>query len=277
LALATSGLRHSWKDSQRAPDCLPRARAARNAGRRRRHRRTTDEPFDPVLRLTGDATALRWTVWFIVAAWGALLWTNRFWLRGVLPDSFLAAKLCGFLLKTLFAFQACRFFVEVRRNGALELLLCTPLRNADLARAQWRALCRVFLCPLSVFLVLSWTTFAFPLHPAPIGFRAPPPEGLSDFRSGFLGAFFLSFGLAADVLATGWVGMWLALTVRKPGLAPALTILAVLILPAMLGPFDLVADMVFISWGTTRFQEESRRVAPTDLSTSDAAAFASSG
>ena len=59
---------------------------------------------------------------------------------------------------------------------------------------------------------------------------------------------------------------------RKPGLAPALTILAVLILPAMLVHFDLVADMFFISWGTTRLQEDFRRLADTTLSQSEAPA-----
>jgi ABC-type transport system involved in multi-copper enzyme maturation permease subunit len=271
LALAGSGLRHLWKDSCTAPNYSLHRPRARRRNRPRHHRpRTTAESFDPMLRLIGNATLVRRTVWLIVVAWGALLCANRFWLRGVLPDSFLPAKICGFLLKALLAFQACRFFVETRRNGALELLLCTPLRNADLIRAQWRALLRVFLWPLAVFLVLSWTTVAFPLDRTPLGFRAAPLDGLLDFRTGFLGAFFLGFRLVADVSAAGWVGMWLALTLRNPGLAPALTILDVLILPAVLGPFDLVADMVFISWGTTRFQEEFRWVVATRLSRADA-------
>jgi hypothetical protein len=71
-------------------------------------------------------------------------------------------------------------------------------------------------------------------------------------------------------LAAGWFGMWLALTVRKPGLAPGITILAVLILPAMLSDFDLAADMFFISWGTTRLQEDFRRLADTTLPQSEA-------
>jgi hypothetical protein len=34
----------------------------------------------------------------------------------------------------------------------------------------------------------------------------------------------------------------------------------VLVLPAVLLDFDLVADMLFISWGTTRLQEDFRRI-----------------
>jgi hypothetical protein len=77
-------------------------------------------------------------------------------------------------------------------------------------------------------------------------------------ESGFLGVFFLTIGLFADILAAGWFGMWLALTMKKPVLAPPLTILFVLILPACLYRLDLVADMLFVSWGTTQLQRDFR-------------------
>ena len=266
LALAGAGLRRSWRISALGPGRSARRLPLSGSDRRANRRRpSAAEPFDPMLRLVGDPALLRCAVWLVVIAWGALLCAGRFWPRHAPPD-LLAATVCAFLLKTLVAFQACRFFVEARRSGALELLLCTPLRNADLIRAQWRALLRIFLWPLIVFLVLFWIAVASaPGHPRSV-FLAPVPNALSPLRSGFLGACFLTIGLAADILATGWFGMWLALTVRKPGLAPALTILAVLILPALLFRFDLVADMLFISWGTTRFRGEFRWLAATYLS-----------
>jgi hypothetical protein len=216
-----------------------------------------DETFDPMLRLVGRMPFLRSTVWMIVLGWAAVVCINRFWVIPPLRDLF-AAKICAFLLKTLVAFQACRFFVEARRSGALELLFCTPLRNADIISAQWRALLRVFLWPLAIFLLLSWANVVY-LSDLPAAFpRRPSLDDLANFKPGYLGACFLSIGLAADVLALGWFGMWLALRLNKPGLAPALTIAAVLIAPAPLSYFDLVADMLFISWGTTRFREEIR-------------------
>ena len=145
---------------------------------------------------------------------------------------------------------------KTRRNGALELLLCTPLRSEDLITAQWRFLRRVFLWPVVLFLLLSWSTIIFGTsssHPGTLTSR-----GSSDLESGVNNALFLSAGLGADTLAAGWFGMWLALTGRKPGLAPVLTILAVLILPTFLYRFDLVADMLFVSWGTTRLREDFR-------------------
>ena len=40
--------------------------------------------------------------------------------------------------------------------------------------------------------------------------------------------------MIADCYALGAFGMWLALTLKKPALAPALTILFVLLLPSVL-------------------------------------------
>ena len=77
-------------------------------------------------------------------------------------------------------------------------------------------------------------------------------------ETGFLGVFFLTVSLFADILAVGWFGMWLALTMKRPVLAPALTILFVLVFPSCLYRLDLVADMLFVSWGTTQLQQDFR-------------------
>jgi len=232
------------------------AQPSRAAASRPRRRRAQTLPLDPVVCLTGDGAILRWMVWAIVAGWALVVCDGRLW-----PSKpFLAypgARTFAFLLKLLVAFQACRFFVETRRNGSLELLLCTPLRNADLISAQWRALRRIFLWPLVVFLLLRVASVICPSSSAQFNFSAPPATGRL-MKSGFLGVFFLTIGLFADILAAGWFGMWLALTMKKPVLAPPLTILFVLILPACLYRLDLVADMLFVSWGTTQLQRDFR-------------------
>jgi len=46
------------------------------------------------------------------------------------------------------ASQACRFFVEARRSGLIELLLASPVSERDLIRGQWRALMRMFGLPV---------------------------------------------------------------------------------------------------------------------------------
>ena len=50
------------------------------------------------------------------------------------------------------ASQACRFLVEARRSGLLELLLVTPLENGRIIQGQWRAMLRLFGLPVALLL-----------------------------------------------------------------------------------------------------------------------------
>ena len=50
------------------------------------------------------------------------------------------------------ASQACRFFVEARRSGLLELLLATPLSERQIVAGQWQALLRMFGLPVLLLL-----------------------------------------------------------------------------------------------------------------------------
>ncbi len=50
------------------------------------------------------------------------------------------------------ASQACRFFVEARRSGLLELLLATPLSERQIVAGQWQALRRMFGLPVLLLL-----------------------------------------------------------------------------------------------------------------------------
>jgi hypothetical protein len=243
----------AWRPGSRFG--LP-ARPSRVGGEGRRRRRARAFSLDPVLRLTGSAALLRWAAWAIVAGWAVVVCDGRLW-TSPLSLGQLGAKPVAFLLKTLVAFQACRFFVETRRNGALELLLCSPLSNTELINAQWRALRRVFLWPLVVFLLLRVFTVVSPTPAALFGLRGLPSVGALT-EEGFLGIVFFTISLFADILAVGWFGMWLALTLKRPVLAPALVILFVLVLPSCLYRLDLVADMLFVSWGTTQLQRDFR-------------------
>ena len=75
------------------------------------------------------------------------------------------------------ASQACRFFVEARRSGFIELLLASPITERELVRGQWRALARMFGVPVlmlvGIFAVgaalsqVSWQTItsSFPATP----------------------------------------------------------------------------------------------------------------
>jgi ABC-type transport system involved in multi-copper enzyme maturation permease subunit len=52
------------------------------------------------------------------------------------------------------ASQACRFFIQARRSGLLELLLVTPIDDRQLIRGQWRAILRQFGLPIFLLTAL---------------------------------------------------------------------------------------------------------------------------
>jgi hypothetical protein len=217
-------------------------------------------PINPILWLIGDEPAIRNTVWLIVFIWGMIivalssqdpaqsLWT-----------AFVGTLFLGFLLKVMVASQACRFFVESRKNGSLEMLLRTPLRNRDIIRGQWLSLKRLFLWPLIVLALLNLVPIAFLVYQA---FTGPGlSEALHSVPSAMasLGAScWLTFVLVADVFTVGWVGMWLGLSAKKPDLAPFWTILFVLILPLIVCPVALLVDVFLIIWASSNLQTEIR-------------------
>lgn len=264
VVLACRVLPQRWRDTGKVADA-PSPRSVSPHGRwgaeRKRRELRGQISFDRVGGvLLGEAPVLRWIVWGAVAAWSLTLLMN--W--GNPNEAILAyggTKLFAFVLKLLVAFQACRFFSESRSSGLLELLLCTPLQNSDLIRAQWRKLRRLFLWPSMVLILMAVVSNGFvgrSVLPVPWAWQAL--FGGSQFEPSFGKISWLAITLAADALAVGWCGMYLALTLRKSILAPALTIIFVLILPSLLSWLDLVADILFISWATTRLQEDFRQI-----------------
>lgn len=217
-------------------------------------------PINPILWLIGDEPVMRRIVWIIVISWGTVLVI----LSSQQPaESLVTAnvgtKILGFLLKMMVASQACRFFVESRRNGALEMLLCTPLRNRDIVRGQWLSLKRIFLWPLIILALLNLVPIMF------LAYQALTGPGLSEAVHSIPGAV-VSFGtscwftvvLVADVFTVGWVGMWLGLSVKKPDLAPFWTILFVLILPSFACVLDFLVDAFLIIWASSSLQTDFR-------------------
>ncbi len=229
------------------------------ANPRVRHQRNAEAlSINPVLWLIGNDPMLRIATWFIVGVWGLVaLAISRFW-PGQPNAAFVFGKVCGFLFKMLVAFQACRFFSDARRNGTLEMLLCTPLRTADILRGQWLALRRLFLLPLLLFLFFGLVPLFFAVWSSMGGFK-DFQAGRSLVGAGIGGGVFLGFAATflLDVTAVCWFGMWLALTLKKPAMAPFLTILLVLVIPSFC-VLDLVADVFFIAWSASQLQQDIR-------------------
>jgi hypothetical protein len=74
----------------------------------------------------------------------------------------------------------------------------------------------------------------------------------SDSLLGFFAWGIYCLQMIANCYALGAFGIWLALTAKKPALAPTLTILFALILPSVLCWLDIFADIFFIAWGVSK-------------------------
>lgn len=256
LGLASWLVTRTWRYKD-----LSSARATgspRRVVRRRRDRcRLLDQ--NPVAWLIGKERGAQALVWMIVIGWSATVTIVSCATTSGQPWIYQGSKVAAFLLKLLVASQACRFFADSRGNGMLELLLCTPLRSADILRGQWLALQRIFLWPLLLFVLFHFVPIALAI------FRAFSDSGwntggaqLVSTGLGFGALAALALYFLADVYAICWFGAWLALTAKKPGLAPLWTILFVVIIPAPLCFLDIIADLFFILWAVIKLHQDFR-------------------
>jgi len=272
LALASRALPRRWQaETARPPRFLPgrwrqrRAPAARRAAATARLRED-----NPVLWLSRPSPATRRMAWGVAALFVA----GQAAALAAPPDSrdeilmiagMYWGRACGFALKVLFALQACRFFVEARRSGALELLLCTPLSNREILNGQWQALGRTFAGPVAVLLTAQTVTLAVamrltlrPLNLSQVSWWA----GAAPTFIALVSAGYQALAAVMDYAALGCLGVWLALVLRNPGYAAGLTILGVLLLPsfAFCVP-DVLIDAGFIAFCLAKLLPDLRRLA----------------
>jgi hypothetical protein len=169
------------------------------------------------------------------------------------------------------ASQSCRFFVEARRSGLMELILAAPVTERQIVRGQWRGLLRMFGVPaillLSVY-VASTTLSQLSSYRMMSQAAALSSSAATNATSGATstvvvisrpaatnavtarralrtaalnpGALYLTGAAGLSVLATvtnlvalTWFGMWMGMTSRTANLATLKTLLFVQIIPAL--------------------------------------------
>ena len=201
---------------------------------------------NPALWLAGRNAGGRLSLWVLSAVVGLacllILPTMGSGFFGVLIPTFFFAN---FLVKIRLAAQSCRCLAEARRNNALEMLLCTPLKVDEMLRGQLLALKRTFLAPVILLVsveIMGW-------------FGGIALFSDSNSREMILAAGFSIVGAAVflavfilDMLAVIWVGMWYGLSSRNETQAAFKTVLMVLVLPSFLMIFSLFAIPYFIAW-----------------------------
>jgi ABC-type transport system involved in multi-copper enzyme maturation permease subunit len=183
-----------------------------------------------------------------LGVWVVLLFVALWWLfmRLVLQFktfdetlSLTTAFILNLLFKLWIAIESVQRLAEDQKNGALELLLSTPLTVRDIVHGQLLSLRRQFLIPLlavlatELFLIQSASRFAF-------------PNGPTVLVCGIGGALML----LADIWALIGVAICTALHSRSPNHASVSTISRVLILPSVLwGASALLSRFWILSFG----------------------------
>jgi ABC-type transport system involved in cytochrome c biogenesis permease component len=180
---------------------------------------------NPILWLASRDRLKRAFVWAFLAVAGCL------WLWGYLENRhdwldttnyiFTAITLQTFL-KLWVCTEACRRFSEDRNAGALELLLSTPMKVAEILGGQLQALWGQFGVAVVVVLATDCIFLIATRHGL---YQAQEKEFVTWM---FLAGMII---FVADLLAIAWTGMWLGLTSRKANRATLGTFWRVLLLP----------------------------------------------
>ena len=224
-----------------------RWRAGRNAGPSRgkavasvwkatpavRSRMLNRNPIFWLASRSGWPTVQIWSwLGFSTLFWGWLLWLT--WIKRSLNVAivFVVGLAASWLITFLVTVpvEASRRLVEDRIVGALELLLCTPLREQDMIHGQWLALRRRYLVPLILTMLLSaglmvsgYVTFGFG------GMLDPEDRGL--WLAIWLGTLGL---LPVSLAAICWLAMRRSLFARNAGEASSIALMQMVGVPCIL-------------------------------------------
>ena len=130
------------------------------------------------------------------------------------------------------ASQACRFIIEARRSGLIELLLTTPLTDAHILHAQWFSILRSFGWPLGLLLLVFFGSFC--ISPFSMGYAMAMAGGNGTpsgwcLRFGLVAPDFVTVG--AGVVALVWFAMWMGMTSKNAGMAILKSVLFVKVIP----------------------------------------------
>jgi len=188
---------------------LPRLGRTRRWQRRLRNRLATN----PIYAL---ASRHRWPHWVFWALVGVVT-INIYWLTigarrnpGIYQFHLYFSSAMYFLNRVWIAAMACSFFLEARRNGALELILTTPMDVRTLRRGRRRALIRLFFWPVLAIAVLHWLYLYYSWQPY---VKQQNSQLVFRWQATLAGGSLASF--LTDVLALSAVGGWLSLASRR--------------------------------------------------------------
>jgi hypothetical protein len=155
---------------------------------------------------------------------------------------FAIASTCAGLLSLALEFwlasHVCRFYVDGKRSGFLELMMVTPTTRADILAGHWLALRRLFLAPVLAQLLLTLTCqgirvwAVYSAAAAAQGGKTIPAA--SNFDAEVLQITGLVLGALAwfiGLITLAWFSIWMGITSKKIPVAMLKTFWYAKILP----------------------------------------------
>jgi ABC-type transport system involved in multi-copper enzyme maturation permease subunit len=229
-----------WRQSSEPPPSRSRwrLRLGYTAGWRATFRRRLER--NPIHAV---AARLRWPHWVF---WGLVLLVavNVFWLTYGYRQNVAAyqyhvnfSHALVFTNRVWLCVMACRFWLEARRTGALELILTTPMPVRTLIRGHGRALAWLFGGPvlaialLHVLYVEESLRLTLQKTPGSAAFAQTYARSYATSAASSLVNFL------TDVVAISYVGAWLSVATRRATLAILYTFALVILGPWVLGYF----------------------------------------
>jgi len=197
---------------------------------------------NPVYALASRHRWPHWVFWALVG----IVTINIYWLTIGVRQNPAASPFhqrfsyaMVFINRVWIAAMACRFLVEARRSGALEIILTTPLTIKTILRGRRRALLRLFFWPVLAIAVLHWWFVWGTWRPV-----ANQPNNVAVLRGQSLHAAGSLISFLTDVVALSAVGGWLSVSSRNPRVIVLKTFLIVTLVPWLLQFFITTSRIV---------------------------------
>src|SRR6185369_9586371 len=209
---------------------------------------------NPVYALASRHRWPHWVFWALVG----IVTINIYWLTigvrqnpAASPFHLRFSQAMVFINRVWIAVMACRFLVEARRSGALEIMLTTPLAIDTILRGRRQALFRLFFWPVfaiaALHLCFVWGTWK-PYSNQPNNIMLLRVQALQ------AGGSLVSF--LTDVVALTAVGGWLSVSSRNPRVVVLKTFLIVTLAPWLL-QFFITTSQPVRNFGVTSYYLKS--------------------
>jgi ABC-type transport system involved in cytochrome c biogenesis permease component len=156
---------------------------------------------------------------------------------------YMLARSCASVLSLALEFwlaaHVCRFYIDGKRSGFLELLLVTPVTQADILKGHWLALRRLFLPPVAAQLLLTlvfgaiqlWAASSVAVAASPAGTTIPPTVNHSIEIAQVIALALGTISWCVGLFTIVWFSIWMGLTSKKIPIAMLKTFWYAKILP----------------------------------------------